>query len=111
MTVWTWVLIGLCAVSVLLVLASVVTVLRLALRLRSRINDLQNARLFTSLEALELQRKHLEHVAEEAAPLAQRAQAAVEQLRASVKDSGYPEMRDALQSAGAEITALAQALR
>lgn len=111
MTVWTWVLVGLCAAGVLMALASLVPVVRLALRLRSRVNDLQNARLFTSIESLELQRKHLEQVAEDAAPLVQRAQTAVEQLRASAKESGYPQVHDALQSAGAEIADLLAALR
>jgi hypothetical protein len=36
---------------------------------------------------------------------------AVERIRASAADAGYLQMRDALQSAGAEITALFEALR
>jgi hypothetical protein len=111
MSAWTWVLAGLCALSVLLVLASIIPVVRLALRLRSRVNTLKNARLFASAESLQLQTKRLQHVAREAAPLLQRAQAAVAQIRASAADSGYPVMRDALQSTGAEIDALLQALR
>lgn len=107
----TWVLTGLCLAGLVLALASVVPVLRLALRLRSRVNALQHARLFTSLESLELQRKHLQHVAAQAAPLARRAQGAVAQLRASAHDSGYVQMRDALQTAGAEIDELIDTLR
>lgn len=111
MSIWTWVSIGLCAAGAVLPLVSAVIVLIRALRLRSRVNDLQQSRLFTSMQALELQRAHLEHVAAEALPLAQRAQTAVAQIRASVNESGYSHMRDALQSAGAEISALTQALR
>ena len=111
MSAWTWVLIGLSVVGVLLPLVPLVTVIRLALRLRSRVNELQRARLFTSLESLNLQRAHLESIASQAAPLAQRAQAAVETIRASSVTSGYPVMREALRSAGAEITSLVDALR
>lgn len=111
MSVWTWLLIGMCAAGVLLALASAVPVLRLALRIRTRVKNLQNARLLTSMEALQLQSKRLQHTAREAAPLAERAQVAVERIRASARDAGYVQMRDALQSAGAEITALLEALR
>jgi hypothetical protein len=111
MSVWTWVLIGLCAAGVLLALVSAVPVVRLALRLRERVKNLQNAQLFTSMEALELQRKRLEHAAREAAPLVKRAQATAEQLRAGAADSQYAQMRASLENAGAEITALFEALR
>lgn len=111
MTAWTWVLIGLCAAGVLLAITSVIPVIRLALRLRSRINALQHARLFTSMEALQLQTKRLQHIAEQAAPLAQRAQAAIQKIRHGADDAGSVQMRDALQSAGAEITELLEALR
>lgn len=111
MSAWTWVLIGLCAAGVLLPLVPLVTVIRLALRLRSRVNDLQNARLFTSLESLQLQRAHLESIAAQAAPLTQRAIAAAETIRASAAAAAYPEMRESLRDAGAEISGLIAALR
>jgi hypothetical protein len=111
MSAWTWVLIGLSAAGVLLALAPVIPLLRLALRLRSRMNHLQNARLFTSLESFDVQRKHFEHVAQEADSLAQRAQRAMEQLRASANESGYAQMQDALRSAGEELSQLLVALR
>lgn len=111
MNLWTWVLIGLCAAGVVLPLVSAIAVLRLVVRVRSRANALQNARLFTSLESLQLQSTRLQRLSAEAAPLAKRAQAAVEQIRASAGASGYPQMREALQSAGAEIDELSRALR
>lgn len=111
MSSWTWVLIGLCAAGVLLPLVPLVSVLRLALRLRSRVNDLQNARLITSLESLQLQRARLESIAAQAAPLAQRAQAAAETIRTSPAAADYPEMRESLGAAGAEISGLITALR
>ena len=111
MSAWAWVLIGLSAAGVLLAIAPVIPLLRLTLRVRSRMNELQRARLFTSLESLDVQRKHLEHVAQQADALAKRAQHAVEQLRASANASDYTQMQDALQSAGAEISQLFVALR
>lgn len=111
MSAWTWVLIGLCAAGVLLPLVPLVTVIRLALRLRSRVNDLQNARLFTSLESLQLQRAHLESIAVQAATRTQRAIAAAETIRASAATAAYPEMRESLRDAGAEISGLIAALR
>lgn len=111
MSAWTWVLIGLCAAGVLLPLVPLAAVLRLMLRLRSRANDLQNARLFTSLESLQLQRARLESIAAQAAPLAERAQAAAQTIRASAATAAYPEMRESLRDAGADIAELIAALR
>lgn len=111
MSAWTWVLVGLCALGIVLAVAPLFSVLRLALRLRSRLNDLQQARLFTSLESLNLQRAHLESVAAGAAPLAARAQAAIETIKSSAQTSGYLEMRDAMRTAGAEISSLLEELR
>lgn len=111
MSVWTWVLIGLCALGVILPLVPFLAVLRLALRLRSRLSDLQQARLFTSLESLKLQRAHLEATSARAAALAARAQAALTVIRGSAESSGYLQMRDAMQSAGSEIESLVETLR
>jgi biopolymer transport protein ExbB/TolQ len=111
MSVWTWVLIGLCALSVLLVLASIVPVVRLALRLRARVNNLKNARVLASAESLQLQAKRLQRIAGEAAPLADRARDALTRIRATADEADYPVMRDALESTGAEIDALIQTLR
>lgn len=111
MSAWTWVLIGLCAAGVLLALAPAIPLVRLTLRVRSRVDELQRARLFTSLESLDVQGKHLEHLAREANSLAQRAQRAMAQIRASANESGYAQMQDALHSAGAEISQLLVALR
>lgn len=111
MSAWTWVLIGLCAAGVLLPVVPLVAVVRLALRLRARVNNLQNARLFASLESLQMQRAHLESIAAQAAPLAQRAQAAAQTLRTSAAAAAYPEMRESLRSAGAEISGLIEVLQ
>ena len=111
MNLWTWVLIGLCAAGVLLVLASAIAVLRIALRLRNRLNDLQNARLFTALESLELQNARLQHLSAQAAPLAQRAQTAVQRIRVSFSGQSYAQIRESLQSTGAAVRDLFADLR
>ncbi|HKU67198.1 MAG TPA: hypothetical protein VJP85_05430 [Candidatus Baltobacteraceae bacterium] len=111
MSAWTWVLIGLCAAGVLLAIASCVPVIRLVLRLRSRVQNLQNARLFTSAQALQLQGNRLEHIAGKAAPEAARAKAAVETIRAGAATAGVPEISDALSAAGAQISQLIATLR
>ena len=108
---WTWVLTGLCLAGVLLGLAYVIPVVRLLLRVRARVENLQHSRLLTSAQALELQRKRLEHTAREAAPFVVRAQTALEIIRTSPSAAGIGTMRDALRSAGAEITALSETLR
>jgi len=108
---WTWVLTGLCLAGVLLGIAYVIPVIRLALRLRARVENLQHSRLFASAQALELQSKRLEHIAREAAPLATRTQAAIETIRTSPSTAGADEMRDAMRSTGAEISQTLTALR
>ncbi len=111
MSAWTWVLVGLCAAGAVLPLVPAVIALRLTVRIRSRVSELQRARLFTSLESLELRRARLLHIAGEARPLTQRAKVAIEGIRSSASDSGADRMRDAMQTAGAETAALLEALR
>lgn len=111
MSVWTWVLIGLCAAGALLPLVSAIAVLRMALRLARRVDQLQHARLFTSIESLQLQSARLESIGKEAAPLAQRAQEAVQHIRSGLQDPAFIQMRNALQSSGAEIQSLVDSLR
>lgn len=111
MSVWTWVFIGCCAAGATLPLVSAIVVLRLASRIRARANELQNARLFTSLESLQLQSARLRNLSAQAAPLLQRARNAVERIRAGVQDPEYGQVRDALQSSGEQIRALFQTLR
>jgi hypothetical protein len=109
MYLWTWVLTGLCLAGMALALVYVIPVIRLMLRVRARVDNLQHARLFTSMQALELQRKRLEHIAREAAQPAARAQAAVETIRSAT--AGFGDMREALRSAGSEISQLFMTLR
>ncbi len=110
MSFWTWVLVGLCAGGVLLPLMSVVPVLRRAARLRRRMETLQQARLFTSLESLNLQKARLQHLNRQAEPLVERAHAAIETLAGSTSRTSAG-MRDALESTGAAIRDLVSAMR
>jgi hypothetical protein len=111
MSLWSWVLVGLCAAGALLALGSVAPVLRLALRLKNRVNDMQHARLFTALESLKLQNARLENLSEQLPPLSKRAQEAIDELRSSTSSATYAEMTNALQSTGEEIKVLLEALR
>lgn len=104
-------LIGLCAAGVLLALMSLIPVVRAALRLRNRVNDLQHARLFTALESLEMQNVRLQQLSAQAAPLALRAQAAVQTLRDTFSERPYVQISEALQSTGASLRDLLAALR
>jgi hypothetical protein len=111
MNLWSWVLIGLCAAGALLALGSIVPVIRLSIRIRNRVNELQHARLFTALESLELQNARLQNLAEQLAPLTRRAQAAIGELRSSASRARYADISRALQAIGADIRELFQALR
>ena len=111
MSLWTWVLVGLVAAGVLLPLFPAVACLRSALRLRSRVAALQQSRLVTSLESMQLQAARLEGIAAQAPPLAARARTAVETIRQAGAPSRWMPMRDALRDSGAEISQLAADLR
>lgn len=111
MSVWAWVLVGLCVVGALLAVTSLVIVAVQALKLRARVRELQNSRLFMSLESLQLQSARLSRLSTQVQPLTQRAQAAVTQMQACVEESGVPQARAALQETGAQISALMDDLR
>lgn len=111
MSAWTWALVGLAAAGVLLPLFPAVAILRSALHLRSRVAALQQSRLITSLESMQLQAARLESIAAQAPPLLARAKAAAETIRQSAAASRWTPMRDALGSAGEEISRLSIELR
>jgi hypothetical protein len=111
MSVWTWVLLGLCVAGVLLALIALVVVAVQALKLRDRVRELQNSRLFMSMESLQLQSARLSRLSTQVEPLTQRARAAVATIQASVPESGMPQARAALQETGAQISALIDDLR
>lgn len=111
MNLWTWLLIGLCAVGVLVAIGSVVAVIRSALRLRAKLKNLQSRPIFVAPQMLSIQAAHLGKVASDAQPLVQRAQAAVKSIRRSGTDSGLPEARRALEDAGEDLRELYSDLR
>ncbi len=102
---------GLLIAGVLLPLIGAVVALRLLLRMRSRTEQLRRAQLFTSLESLQLQNARVQLLARRAAPVVQRAQNAIEMLRSAPATAGVPQMRDSLQTAGGEMSALFTELR
>ena len=111
MSAWTWVLIGLCAVGVLLALGSIVPVVIAALQVRAKLKSIQERPLFSAAQSLPLQGAHLGKAAADAQPLVQRAQAAVESIRYSAAHSGLPESRRAMEAAGSELNDLYNDLR
>jgi hypothetical protein len=111
MSVWTWVLIGLCAAGVLLALGSIVPVIFAALRLRAKLKSIQDRPVFTAAQLLPVQGAHLAKAAADARPLVERAQAAVESIRYSAEHSGYAESRRALEETGSELNDLFSDLR
>ncbi len=111
MSLWTWVLVGLCVAGFVLALASLVPVVTLALRLRKRIKELQSSPVFASLESLQMQANRLSNTATKIQRLAERANAAVASLQTSREASGVDEARKSLEAAGADIHELLQELR
>jgi hypothetical protein len=111
MSLWQWVLIGLSAAGVLLVLIALIPVAVAALRLRKRVKTLRNSSLFLSMIGFRIQANHLAHTAQHAGSIAERANAAVASMRESAEEAGIPQARLALEEAGAGITALAEDLR
>lgn len=111
MNVWTWVLVGLCVAGVLLAVIALVVVAVQALKLRARVRELQNSRLFVSMESLQLQSARLSRLSTQVEPLAQRARAAIATIQACGAESGMPQARAALQETGAQISALIDDLR
>lgn len=111
MSLWTWLLIGLCAAGILLAIGSTIPVILAALGLRAKLKSVQNQPLFNAAQSLSIEEAHLAKVAADARPLAQRAQAAVQSIRQSRADSRLPEARRALEDAGADLRDLYSDLR
>jgi hypothetical protein len=111
MSLWTWVLVGLCVAGFLLAVGSVIPVVALGLRLRNRMKELQNSRLLVSMQLLQMQANRLSNIARRAQGLGARAQAAAASIQASKAISGLDDARGSLEGAGSEIQSLLQELR
>ena len=111
MSVWTWVLIGLCVAGAVLAVAPVLTVLLQAKKLRARMLEIQNSRLFMTLESMQIQTARLARLNAQAAPLAGRISAAIAAIKESGAKSGLAPARASVEEAGAELQALARDLR
>ena len=110
MTLWTWVLIGLCAAALILVIVSIVPVIARVVRLRSRLKDLKNSRLFVSLESLQLQANRFSSSGKKLQNLSTRTARAADIVRNAAQLSGVEEARASLDRSGSEVHALLEDL-
>jgi|GEM_PF-2933974 len=106
MYLWTWVLTALCVAGLVLAIAPVFSVLALLKRVRSRAVDLRHARLFMSLESLQLQGTRLARLAQNAPDLGLRVRLALARIRSAREQSGYEQSRAAVFHAGDQVSAL-----
>ncbi len=111
MSGWTWILVGLCVLGVLLALGSTAFVALAALRTLKRIGKLRNTRLFISLEALELQSKRFRRLARDAQPLIARGGTAVASIEQSLHSTGLEGARGSMHEATAQAQTLREDLR
>jgi hypothetical protein len=111
MSAWLWVLIALCAAGVLLALVSLIPVITAALRLRTKVRDLQRRPLFLSMQSMQLQAARLSHTAAQAQPLVERGRAAVAAIEQSAAALQLPDAQRELRDAGAELQTLSEELR
>ncbi|MGZ3518497.1 MAG: hypothetical protein ACXWNK_16475 [Vulcanimicrobiaceae bacterium] len=98
-----WILLILCALAVLLVLVSLIPVVRTGLALTKHLKRLTNAPLFAQLESLRASGDRIRASAEQAKPLAGRAQVAVASIRRNVRESGIPQIVAGIKTAGLAI--------
>jgi biopolymer transport protein ExbB/TolQ len=111
MNLWTWVLIGLCAAALILMIVSIVPVITRALRLRSRLKDLKNSRLFVSLQSLQLQANRFSNSGKKLQNLSTRTARAADCVRTAATLSGIEEVRASLHRSGSEVQTLLEDLR
>ena len=111
MSAWTWVLVAFCAAGGLLALASIVPVIAASKETAARMEALQRNQTLVLAESLQIQGDRLTRIAQRAQPVAKRAAAAVESINHSVHTGGFVPARDALGSAGADMSALYEDLR
>ena len=111
MTIWLWILIGLCAAGLLLFALGAILALLQGLRVAKRFSLLSESPVVTKLESLQLQAERLARTAAEAAALQERAAAAVSGIKNSFAMSGTSAARDAAVSAKEALRALVEDLR
>ena len=111
MSAWTWVLVGFCVAGAVLVLASLVPLISAFKEANKRVHALQHNRVLLLAESLQMQSDRLAKIAQRAQPVAERAAAAVESINESVRGDAFLPARDALESTGADMSALYEDLR
>ena len=72
----------------------------------ARMEALQRNQTLVLAESLQIQSDRLARIAQRAQPVAERAAAAVDSINESVRGDGFVPARDALGSAGSEMSAL-----
>jgi len=111
MSAWTWVLVALCALGVVLALVPTIAAAGLALRTKRRIEALRQSRLALSLQSLALQAERFSRISADAATLGPRAQKAVASMRTSAAQLRLADAQQSLGHTGAELESLARDLR
>jgi hypothetical protein len=111
MNLWTWVLIALCALALLLAVSSAIVVLLGLKRLRARVNELQSSRLALSLRSLQMESARFQQLEKKISPLRERAGHAASSIRESAQSARLPQAKAAMQKAGEDIAALMEDLR
>ena len=111
MSPWTWLLIGLSAAGLLLVLISIVLVVAQVFALRKKMNALSRRPVLLSLQSLKIQASRFGPMASDAKGLTTRATAAVGSIQADSQTLSMPAAREALDETGAELAQLRDDLR
>lgn len=109
MTVWLWILIGLCAAGVLLPAVALLQALVSALRLQKRFDVLRESSFVTKLESLQIQLDRLSRTSQAIEELKRRADAALEQMRTSLRNVTGP-IAVSVNATRAELRALKEDL-
>lgn len=111
MNLWTWVLIALSLSGAILAIGSALMVLSRAARLRRRVQAMAASRLVTSLRGLQIEGDRLSGSSARITPLIGRAKSAIASMKSGIAGFRLPQARDAMQSAGGEISTLLDELR
>ena len=111
MSLWAWVLAGLCAVAVALTIVSIVSVVIQGKRLSERLRTLQNSRLFLAVASLQMQGARLSRLGADVQPLAERLARVRESMTKSSRTLSLTQPREALCETGDELSSLIDVLR
>ena len=109
MSIWLWILIGLCAAGMLLPIIASLQTLILAVRLQKRLNALRESSFVTKLESLQIQLDRFSRTTDSIEELKRRAERAQQLIRTSLRDLIDP-IAGVVNSTRADLTALKEEL-